>query len=170
MIVYRVNKQMIRSKRSILLISVSILIVLITLYPHVQKNIKLVVSQYIIQNYSEEKEVLIANYIKKRISPNDYIYIVNYQPIIYYLVPAKLPTKYVFPSHLISYYSEITGIDPVQELTSIMNKKPLYVLLDEEEEIGNNKYKIALDMHLKNNYLLEKTIKEIRLYRFKNIK
>lgn len=164
-----VNKQIIRSKRNIFLISVSILIVLITLYPHLEKNTNLVVNKYIKQNYSEEKEVLIANYIKRKISPNDYIYIVNDQPIIYYLVPAKLPTKYVFPSHLISYYSEITGINPVQELSSIMNKRPLYVLLDEKKEIENNEYKIALDMYLKNDYFLEETIKNIRLYRIKSI-
>lgn len=168
-IVKTVNKQTIKSKRDIFLISVSILIGLITLYPHLQKNTKLVLDRYIKQTYSEEKEVLIANYIKKQISPNDYIYIINYQPIIYYLVSAKLPTKYVFPSHLISYYSEITGINPVEELTSIMNKKPLYVLLDEEERIENNEFRIALDMYLENNYFLEKTIKHIRLYRIKTI-
>ena len=168
-IVKTVNKQITKSKRNVFLISVSILIVLITLYPHLQKNIESVINRYIKRNYSEEKEVLIANYIKKKISPNDYIYIANYQPIIYYLVPAKPPTKYVFPSHLISYYSEITGINPVHELTSIMNKKPFYVLLDKEEEIGNNDYKTALNMYLKKDYFLEKTIKNIRLYRVKNI-
>ncbi len=51
-----------------------------------------------------------------------------------------------------------------------MNKKPSYVLLNAEEGIENNEYRIALDMYLKNNYFLEKTIKNIRLYRIKSIK
>lgn len=171
MIVQTVNKQVIKSKRNLFLIIVSVLIFLQTLYPHLQKSTELVVNQYIKQpNYLEDKEVLIANYIKTKISPSDYIYIANYQPIIYYLVSAKLPTKYVFPSHLISYYSAITGINPLQELTSIMDKKPVYVLFDEEREIENNEYKIALNGYLKKDYLLEKTIENIKLYRIKNLK
>jgi hypothetical protein len=51
-----------------------------------------------------------------------------------------------------------------------MDKKPVYVLLDEEREIENNEYKIALNRYLENDYFLEKTIKDIRLYRIKNLK
>lgn len=170
MIFKTVSKQTLRNKRNIFLIIVSILIVLITLYPHLQKNTELVVNQYIKQKYLEEKEVVIANYLKTRINPVDYIYVANYQPIIYYLVPAKIPTKFAFPSHLISYYSGITGINPLQELTSIMDKKPVYVLLDEEREIENNEYKIALNRYLEKDYFLEKTIKDIKLYKIKNFK
>ena len=50
-----------------------------------------------------------------------------------------------------------------------MNKKPFYVLLDEEERIENNEYRIALDMYLEKDYFLEKTIRNIRLYRIKSI-
>jgi 4-amino-4-deoxy-L-arabinose transferase-like glycosyltransferase len=168
-IVQTVTKQAIKNKRNLFLIIMSVLIFLITLYPHLQKNTELVVNQYIKQQkYLDDKEVLIANYINSKISPNNYIYIANYQPIIYYLVRAKLPTKYVFTSHLISYYSVITGINPLQELTSIMDKKPVYVLFDEKRGIDNNEYKIALNEYLKKDYLLEKTIRNVKLYRIKN--
>jgi hypothetical protein len=44
-IVKIVNKQILRNKRDIFLITVSILIVSITLYPHLQKNTELVINQ-----------------------------------------------------------------------------------------------------------------------------
>lgn len=165
--VYRQSAKNIIKHHLILILLLSLFLVQ-TVYPHIQKSINFVKNRYILkQGDWGDQEAVVANYIKEKINRSQYIYIANYQVIIYYLVGAKLPTKYVFPSHLIRYYSSITGIEPIQELDRIMNKKPIYVILDIDKKI-NEDYAKALYGYLRKDYILEKSIESVQLYRLKN--
>lgn len=166
-IIKTLSNKLLTNKLRIILLSAITILLLQPVYPHLQKSTNVVINRYIKQQQNwGDKESIVANYIKAKIAPTDYIYVVNYQPIIYYLVEAKLPTKYVFPSHLVSYYSTITGINPLQELNSIMNKKPIYVVLDEQKEISDQ-YKIKLYSYLDKDYFLENSIENVMLYKLK---
>ena len=71
----------------------------------------------------------IASYLKERVQSNEAIYVVDYQPILYYLLPSRLPTRYVFPSHLIDIEDEdVRRIQPLLQLDRIMAQRPRYVV------------------------------------------
>lgn len=110
----------------------------------------------------------IGKYIKARINRNDYIYVVDYQPIIYFLTQAKIPTKYAFPSFLVGgkeSLSRITGNDPIQELNSIMQKRPVYIIKKNNDQ---DLFYTELNKYLEKYYTLEVLRQDVKLYRLKN--
>ena len=57
------------------------------------------------------------------------IYVFDGEPVLYSLLHARLPTKYVFPSFLLSRLLSYTvNIDPVAQLDGIMAEQPLFVI------------------------------------------
>ncbi|MGD1713127.1 ArnT family glycosyltransferase [Dapis sp. BLCC M172] len=150
----------------------NIIMVLILIYPFAQagynkltKNWEFIYYRYIQKiDTWDDREAFIAKYLRQRIKSTDYIYVVNYEPIIYYLVPTKIPTKYAFPSHLTAM-SQILPTNPLQELDKIMAKNPCYILLAEKDNISPE-YRNALNQYLEVNYFLETTIQNVRLYRY----
>ena len=84
-----------------------IILSLILIYPFAQagynkfnKNWEFIYYRYIQKMDTwDDREALIAKYLRERIKSTDYIYVVNYEPIIYYLVPTKIPTKYPTPPY-----------------------------------------------------------------------
>ncbi len=150
----------------------NIILFLILIYPFAQagynkltKNWEFIYYRYIQKiDTWDDREALIAKYLRQRIKSTDYIYVVNYEPIIYYLVPTKIPTKYAFPSHLTAMY-QILPINPLPELDKIMAKNPSYILLAEKDNISPE-YRNALNQYLEANYFLETTIQNVRLYRY----
>ena len=101
-----------------------------------------------ISNYLTEGDVNvnIARYLKRLISPKDYIYVVNGQPIIYFLTKARLPTRYVFPPLIISEpVSRVANVDYPGELQQIFEKAPRAVLIrDDESNVRVNEIKARL--------------------------
>ncbi|MDH3603830.1 MAG: hypothetical protein OEU26_29830, partial [Candidatus Tectomicrobia bacterium] len=87
--------------------------------------------------------------------------------IVYYLTNSKIPTKYVLPNWFIKKeFSRFIGIDIDQELTNILEKKPVYIIVkDSEKYNGNNKFYIRIRNYIENNYFLEKTIDNALLYK-----
>ncbi len=160
-----------RSKIPVLPSFPNIILFLILIYPFAQagynklsKNWEFIYYRYIQKiDTWDDREALIAKYLRQRIKSTDYIYVVNYEPIIYYLVPTKIPTKYAFPSHLTAM-SQILPINPLQELDKIMAKNPSYILLAEKDNISPE-YRNALNQYLEKNYFLETTIQNVGLYR-----
>jgi 4-amino-4-deoxy-L-arabinose transferase-like glycosyltransferase len=62
-------------------------------------------------------------------APGQTIYVFDGEPVLYSLLHARLPTKYVFPSFLLSRLLSYTvNIDPLAQLDSIMAEKPLFVI------------------------------------------
>ena len=39
----------------------------------------------------------VAQYVGERIEPGAYIYVANYQPVIYYISETRSPTRWAFP-------------------------------------------------------------------------
>jgi hypothetical protein len=74
--------------------------------------------------------VNIARYLKGMISFQDYIYVVNGQPIVYFLTKAQLPTRYVAPPAIISEpFSRALNVDYPDEVDRIFDKAPRAVLI-----------------------------------------
>lgn len=133
-------------------------------YNKLSKNWEFIYYRYIQKiDTWDDREALIAKYLRQRIKSNDYIYVVNYEPIIYYLVPTKVPTKYAFPSHLTAMH-QILPTNYLQELDNIMAKNPSYILLAEKDNISPE-YRNALNQYLEASFFLETTIKNVKLYR-----
>jgi hypothetical protein len=62
-------------------------------------------------------------------APGEAIYVFDGEPVLYSLLHARLPTKYVFPSFLLSRLLSYTvNIDPLAQLDSIMAEQPLFVI------------------------------------------
>ncbi len=90
----------------------------------------------------------IARYLKGQISPQDHIYVVNGQPIVYFLAKAQLPTRYVFPALIISEpISRVANVDYPGEVERILDKAPRAVLIrdDNEENTRVNEIRARLE-------------------------
>jgi 4-amino-4-deoxy-L-arabinose transferase-like glycosyltransferase len=62
-------------------------------------------------------------------APGETIYVFDGEPVLYSLLQARLPTRYVFPSFLLSrLLSHTVNIDPVVVLDGIMAERPLFVI------------------------------------------
>lgn len=99
----------------------------------------------------------VAAYLQGKVNKNDYIYVADYDTVIYYYVPAKAPTKYVFFDFLlVPKLISVAGVDIVQELDSIFRKQPKYVVRLKPQATQEQEYYIELDKHMKNYYALDK--------------
>jgi 4-amino-4-deoxy-L-arabinose transferase-like glycosyltransferase len=79
--------------------------------------------------------VNIARYIKGQISPQDYIYVVNRGPTIYFLTHARVPTRFAFPSFMLDdSYKRIANVDYPSELERIFSKTPRAVVIRDGDE------------------------------------
>jgi 4-amino-4-deoxy-L-arabinose transferase-like glycosyltransferase len=104
----------------------------------------------------------VSDYLRQRISAADSIYVADYEPVVYYLTDARLPTRYVFPLHLTEpTYSAAGGLDPRAELRLIMAQRPLYVIRRASDRLYLRDAALAadLDRYLEEDYLLETTIR-----------
>ncbi len=117
---------------------------------------------------------LIAKYLKNKVNSNDYIYIANQVPIVYFLTDTKIPTRYAFPPFLFiqSDLPNITGVEPHKELDRILQKRPIYIIKSKVYEDSNyvNSNKIflnKLEQALSENYQFETAIDNLGLYRLK---
>lgn len=71
---------------------------------------------------------MVADVIKNDLSPGDFIFVVNYQPVLYSLVESRLPTRNVFPADWSARYRAVAGVDPIQELETVFGKHPKFVI------------------------------------------
>ena len=106
-----------------------------------------------------DRPAQVAAYLAARVTPEDGIYVADYEPILYYLVDARQPTRYIFPPHLIS--ARFEGVDvnqPLQELDQIMTEQPRYVIRTSPPitNFSNAAYRDALDQYLAERYVIEK--------------
>ena len=123
----------------------------------------------------EDRPGLIAQYLKSRMDPGDVLYVVDDQPVLYFLVPSQLPTRYAFPPYLVRRLDlpNITGVDPLLELRHILDRKPVYVVKRRSEhdpdydEAATGPFFEALRGALARDYELETTIREVDLFRLK---
>ncbi len=105
-----------------------------------------------------------AGYLRERMAPDDYLFVAEGDPILYYLTDARLPTRYLLPPLLNDDLSPMIGIDPLAELDRIMALRPRYVVLLEEYR-RDPAFLARLQTHLARDYVLERSIQGILLYR-----
>jgi len=60
--------------------------------------------------------------------PDHYIFVFNYQPIIYFLTNARLPSKHASPSEWGENYHRAAGVDPVAEMDNVFRHDPTFVI------------------------------------------
>ena len=72
----------------------------------------------------------VAEYLTPRLSPGDTIYVVDDEPIIYFLTRFRLPSRYVFPPFLLRRvrHAQHRRVEPREELERIMDQRPRYVI------------------------------------------
>ncbi len=105
----------------------------------------------------------IARHIRRRIGPEDYIYIVNGHPIIYFLAGAKLPTRYVLPPMILSpSMSHMAGVEYPAEVDRILSKEPCFVLVRDERE--KNERLSEIIERVKERYVVDTRIDDTTIY------
>lgn len=71
---------------------------------------------------------MIAEFLSR--DPAATVWVINHEPIIYFLAKRPLPTIYVFPPHLVGTYSVLARTDPQAEIRRVLEAKPRYLILD----------------------------------------
>jgi 4-amino-4-deoxy-L-arabinose transferase-like glycosyltransferase len=113
----------------------------------------------------------VAEYVAERVQPGEYIYVANYQPIIYFITKTQSPTRWAFPQFLISpEFRSRLGIQLREEMASIFGHQPTYVIVQTREGslLDPAYYRLLFTEYLDADYELEGTISTIALYRRKD--
>jgi hypothetical protein len=62
--------------------------------------------------------------------PGEPAYIVNYHAVSYLLSGAGVPTRFVFPGHLVGIFHAVTGVDAMTELRRVLDTRPRLIVVD----------------------------------------
>lgn len=97
-----------------------------------------------------DKERVVANYLKTEMSPDDQVFVANYEQILYYLLHKECPTKYVHSTILsLPDLASAFNVDPKKEIERILAERPKYVVIKKQ-------FKLVQD-EIKTSYSLDKT-------------
>lgn len=101
----------------------------------------------------------VVTHIKTNTQPNDYIFVVPYQPMFYFLTDRRNPTYFdmILPGTLKDYAMEIELIE------NLKRTRPKYIIyldlvLDNQEDRRFSNYARRLNKFIKANYYVEKKI------------
>lgn len=72
----------------------------------------------------------VAAALNAALLPGETIWVVNWQPLLYFLTGTEAPTRYVLPSQLTGRFAGVTGQDPEAEVARILATRPRFVVLD----------------------------------------
>ena len=74
-----------------------------------------------------------AALMNDELQPGDTIFVPNYQPVVYFLTQARLPTRFPFPVHLTGSFANLAGVDTDAEVARILASRPRFIVLDRTE-------------------------------------
>lgn len=77
--------------------------------------------------------IAIAHDLRGSLQPDSFVYVYDYQPILYFLLNARMPIKYAFPPHHL--YPDY-GRDPLSEMTEILAKTPQIIIAGSDPATG----------------------------------
>jgi 4-amino-4-deoxy-L-arabinose transferase-like glycosyltransferase len=77
-----------------------------------------------------------AAMMNEELRPGETIFVPNYQPIVYFLTDARLPTRLPFPVHLTGSFANLAGVDTDAEVRRILESRPRFIVLDRSEWFG----------------------------------
>jgi 4-amino-4-deoxy-L-arabinose transferase-like glycosyltransferase len=105
-------------------------------------------------------------------TPDPGLYVFDYEPILYSLAGTPAPTRYAFPSFMISrFLSTVAGVDPLVEFRAIMARHPLFVIRSRlrHPSAGNDNLDLyaALDQALLRDYAVWRQYDAATVYRRK---
>ena len=72
----------------------------------------------------------VAAIIRNDPEPGATAWVVNSEPVIYFLAGVEAPTRFPFPPHLVGAQSALARVDPVAEIERIMATHPRYLVID----------------------------------------
>ena len=72
----------------------------------------------------------IAKLIDAEAHPGDATFVANYEPIIYFLARAPLPTRYAYSAALIGAHEAVIPIDAHAEIRRILDTRPKFIVLN----------------------------------------
>lgn len=94
----------------------------------------------------------VADYLKPQLSKNDFVFVSNYEQIIYYLLQMDSPTKFVHSNMLFEEkLSKAFRVDANAEVNRILDRKPKFVLIQRKNQM--------LEPLIKNDYQLDTTFR-----------
>lgn len=110
----------------------------------------------------------IAHRINNELGPEDHIFVVDANPIIYHLTSSKLPTKYPFPPHLIgTTSSKMLPVDPVEVISNIIDSRPTFIIKKSERPDPNGTLDgvyARIDHAISEDYYLYSKVSEVDIY------
>lgn len=140
---------------------------------YIKYSLDIFVKRYVYgyENYGDLAKQ-ISSYLENNIHNGDYVYIVDYYPIIYDLTNAAIPTKYVFPPFLIGNSSKkIINVDSLFELNNILKLNPKYIVKKHERpdpQGTDDQFYSLLLSHIDKFYEFDRSFSGIDIYVSKN--
>lgn len=111
----------------------------------------------------------VSDYLRSRLKSSDYIYVVDYESVVYFLTGARVPTRYVYSFIYTDseIWDSVLGVNAFEEMKKALSHKPSYVILSGRKKVGTKQFDSYLKKHLEENYALDKVIDGILIYRSK---
>ena len=72
----------------------------------------------------------VAALIAEELPPGEAIFVPNYQPVVYFLARAGIPTRFPFPVHLTGAFANLAGNSTDGEVGRILGTKPRFIVID----------------------------------------
>ncbi len=72
----------------------------------------------------------VAAALNAALRPGESIFVVNWQPLLYFLTRTQPPTRFVHPAQLSGRFAAVTGVDPDAELARLLATRPRFIVLD----------------------------------------
>ncbi len=111
----------------------------------------------------------VAKFLAPRIAPGDTLYVPDWEPVLHYLVDAKIPTPFVLPDDLVDpAFARMAGVDRFEELDRIFARPPAWVVRRAwylRDGPGAPEFYRALESKLAAGYRVETRISDAVLYR-----
>jgi 4-amino-4-deoxy-L-arabinose transferase-like glycosyltransferase len=103
---------------------------------------------------------IVAGRIAEELAPGEPIFVVNYQPIVYFLSHAALPTKVFFPVDLVGAFN-FTDVDVGVELNRVLASRPRFIVVDRDRMfLVRPNARNVIEAKLKADYSLAATFEE----------
>jgi 4-amino-4-deoxy-L-arabinose transferase-like glycosyltransferase len=104
---------------------------------------------------------LVAGRIAAELAPGQPIFVFNYQPIVYFLSHAALPTRIPFPIDLVGTQN-LTGVNLDAELARVLGAKPHFIVVDRTSMFPvRPSAQVLVESELEANYGLVATFDDI---------
>lgn len=111
----------------------------------------------------------VAKFLAPQIAPGDTLYVADWEPVLHYLVDARIATPFVLPDDLVDpAFARIAGVDRFAELDRIFARSPAWVVRRAwrlRDVPGSDEFYRALDGKLAAGYRAEARISDAVLYR-----